>query len=62
MTENELIEKEIRQNLSLRKPQADSLAILAKVLADVLLMQNTYKKVIKMHSGDTPIAEALAKV
>ena len=31
MTEKEQIENEIRQSLSLRKPQADSLAILAKV-------------------------------
>lgn len=31
MTGNEIIENEIRMNLSLRKPQADSLEILAKV-------------------------------
>ena len=31
MTENERIENDIRMTLSLRKPQADSLEILAKV-------------------------------
>ena len=36
MTENEQIENAIRQALSLRKPQADSLEILAKVASSVL--------------------------
>ena len=40
MTENEQIENAIRQALSLRKPQADSLAILAKVAATGLLKKN----------------------
>lgn len=34
----------------------------AKVLSSVLTMENTYKKVIKMRSGDTPIAEALKNI
>ena len=34
----------------------------AAVLTDVLEMKNTYKKVIKMRGGDTPIAEALANI
>ncbi len=36
MTDNEQIENDIRQALSLRKPQADSLEILAKVSSSVL--------------------------
>ena len=31
-----------------------------RVLSSVLTMENTFKKVIKMRGGDTPIAEALA--
>ena len=34
----------------------------AKVLSSVLTMENTFKKVIKMRDGDTPIAEALAQL
>ena len=34
----------------------------AKVLSSVLTMKNTFKKVIKMCGGDTPIAEALAQL
>lgn len=34
----------------------------AKVLSSVLTMENTYKKVIKMRSGDTPIAETLKNI
>lgn len=34
----------------------------AKVLSSVLTMENTYKKVIKMRSGDTPIADALSNI
>ena len=34
----------------------------AKVLSSVLTMENTYKKVIKMRSGDTPIAGALSNI
>ena len=34
----------------------------AAVLSTVLNMKNTYKKVIKMRSGDTPIADALSEI
>lgn len=34
----------------------------AKVLFSVLTRENTFKKVIKMRGGDTPIAEALAQL
>ena len=34
----------------------------AKVLSSVLTMENTYKKIIKMRSGDTPIAAALSNI
>lgn len=34
----------------------------ARVLASVLTMENTYKKVIKMRSGDTPVNEALKNI
>lgn len=34
----------------------------AKVLSSVLTMKNTYKKVIKLRSGDTPIANALSTI
>lgn len=34
----------------------------AKVLSSVLRMKNTYKKVIKLRSGDTPIANALSNI
>ncbi|MCH5297671.1 MAG: NAD(P)H-binding protein [Ruminococcus sp.] len=34
----------------------------AAVLSSVLNMESTYKKVIKMRSGDTPIANALAEI
>ena len=34
----------------------------AKVLSSVLTMENTYKKVIKMRSGDTPTAGALSNI
>ena len=34
----------------------------ARVLSSVLTMENTYKKVIKMRSGDTPIAAALSNI
>ena len=54
MTEKEQIENEIRQSLSLRKPQADSLAILAKV-ADVL------GDSIAEHGGK-PLDERLAAI
>lgn len=41
---------------------ADYEAVLAaiKMYTDVLKMENTFKKIIKMRGGDTPIAEALA--
>ena len=55
MTEKEQIENEIRQSLSLRKPQADSLAILAKV-AKVL------GDSIAEHTGGKPLDERLAAV
>ena len=35
---------------------------LAEVLVSVLEMENTFKKVIKMRSGDTPISSALANI
>ena len=34
----------------------------AAVLSTVLNMKNTYKKVIKMRSGDTPITDALSEI
>lgn len=34
----------------------------AVILSSVLNMESTYKKVIKMRSGNTPIADALAKI
>ncbi|MBQ9679334.1 MAG: SDR family oxidoreductase [Ruminococcus sp.] len=34
----------------------------ARVLSSVLTMENTFKKVIKMRSGDTPIAAALSNI
>lgn len=34
----------------------------AKVLSSVLTMKNTYKKVIKLRSGDTPIVDALSNI
>lgn len=34
----------------------------AKVLSSVLTMENTYKKVMKMRSGNTPIADALSNI
>lgn len=34
----------------------------ARVLSSILTMENTYKKVIKMRSGDTPIAAALSNI
>ena len=34
----------------------------AKVLSSVLTMENTYKKVIKMRSGNTPVVDALSNI
>lgn len=41
---------------------ANPIPDVAEVLVSVLDKQNTYKKVIKMRSGDTPITSALANI
>ena len=40
----------------------NSIPDVAEVLVSVLEMENTFKRVIKMRSGDTPISSALANI
>ena len=49
-------------SLDVQKSKPNTIPNVAKVLAEVLEMKNTYNQIIQMSDGDTPIMEALASI